>query len=435
MRINDYYEDEKQEFKKSLSQLDNGIDSLSAMLNKHCTGTVYFGVDNNGEIVGLSGQIGEETLKKISTRITEILKPSVLVDISCQLYGDMTVVRLSANGNKRPYSSRGNYLIRVGSENKKIEPDLLGDLFFASQVSSIDNVETLKQDLTFRELKQMYSNAGLTINKENFDENTHFLVNGKFNMLANLLADQNDISIKVVRFAGIDKLNMISRNEYGFQCLLIAMKQARDYIASINETRVDIESSMERKETPLFDQHVFDEAWTNACLHNKWIRNVPPAIYIFDNRIEIISTGGLPFDYSKDSFYKGVSHPVNPSLERIMGQLGIIEQTGHGNLAIIAKYGRGAFDIGDNYINVTIPFAFVPTMAYARNDNLLLSQQTVLNTLVSHPTYTIKQVSDFVGLSTSRVSEIIEELKNMGLITRVGSRKSGYWQAKQKKQS
>ena len=100
MRINDYYEDEKQEFKKSLSHLDNGIDSLSAMLNKHCTGTVYFGVDNNGEIVGLSGQIGEETLKKISTRITEILKPSVLVDISCQLYGDKMIIRLSANGNK-----------------------------------------------------------------------------------------------------------------------------------------------------------------------------------------------------------------------------------------------------------------------------------------------------------------------------------------------
>ncbi len=430
MKINEYYEDEKQEFKKSLSQLDNGIDSLAAMLNKHCMGTVYFGVDNDGEIVGLSGQIGEETLKKISTRIAETLKPVILVDISCQLYGDKVVIRLSASGNYRPYSSHGNYLIRIGSENKKIEPDLLGDLFFASQVFSIENVETLNQNLTFRELKQMFINSGLTINEQNFNENMHFVVHGKFNMLANLLADQNDISIKVVRFAGTDKLNMVSRNEYGFKCLLIAMKQASNYVASINETRVDIDSSLNRKEIHLFDQHVFEEAWTNACLHNKWVRNVPPAIYIFDNRIEIISTGGLPFDYSKESFYQGVSHPVNPSLERIMGQLGLVEQTGHGNLAIIAKYGRQAFDIEENYINVTIPFAFVPTMAEVKNDKLQEPQRIVLEALKNHPTYTIKQTSQLVGLSTTRITQIMDELKKMGLLIRVGSRKSGYWKVK-----
>ncbi len=273
----------------------------------------------------------------------------------------------------------------------------------------------------------MYVSAGLTINDENFIENMHFKVNGKYNYLANLLADQNDISIKVVRFSGNDKLHMISRNEYGYKCLLIAMKQASDYIFSINETRVDIESSLERKEVQLFDQHVFDEAWTNACLHNKWIRNVPPAIYIFDNRIEIISTGGLPFDYSKDSFYAGVSRPVNPSLERIMGQLNLIEQTGHGNLAIIAKYGKKAFDIGENFINVTIPFAFVPTMASINNLKLLPQEENVLSAIKNHPTYTIKQISEIVGLGSTRVNEIISVLKDKGIVERIGSKKSGYW--------
>ncbi len=273
----------------------------------------------------------------------------------------------------------------------------------------------------------MYVSAGLTINDKNFVENMHFKVNGKYNYLANLLADQNDISIKVVRFSGNDKLHMISRNEYGYKCLLIAMKQASDYIFSINETRVDIESSLERKEVQLFDQHVFDEAWTNACLHNKWIRNVPPAIYIFDNRIEIISTGGLPFDYSKDSFYAGVSRPVNPSLERIMGQLNLIEQTGHGNLAIIAKYGKKAFDIGENFINVTIPFAFVPTMASINNLKLLPQEENVLSAIKNHPTYTIKQISAIVGLGLTRVNEIISVLKDKGIVERIGSKKSGYW--------
>lgn len=426
MMIEQRFEDEKQEFKASLSQLDAGIDSLAAMLNKHREGCVYFGVANNGDILGLAGELGEETLKKVSTRVYELLKPTVVPEVAFLFYEGKTVIKLTASGNNRPYASRGNYLIRVGSENKKVEPDLLADLFFASH-SSLQNLESLNQNPSFRELKQMYVSAGLTINETNFDENMHFLVNGKYNYLANLLADENDISIKVVRFEGTDKVKMISRNEFGFKCLLLAMKQASDFTLSLNETRVDIESGLERKETPLFDRHAFQEAWTNACLHNKWIRNVPPAIYVFSNRIEIISTGGLPFDYSLENFYQGVSHPVNPELERIMGQLGLIEQTGHGNLLIIAKYGREAFQIGENFINVTIPFAFVPTMALASQSGLMPQQRCVLEALANHPTYTIKQVCALVGLGTTRVSEIIEELKTLGKLERIGSKRGGYW--------
>lgn len=427
MKLEYPYEDERQEFKTSLGQLDNGIDSLVAMLNKHCEGTIYFGVANNGEIVGLNGQLGEETIKKISNRISLIVKPAIISEISFQKFDNKTIVRLTAKGNNRPYSSNGAYRIRVGSENKQIEPDLLADLFFSSQSSSIENLESFNQNLTFNQLKQLFVLKGLTINESNFNENMHFLIKGKYNYLANLLADENDISIKVVRFEGIDKQKMISRNEYGFKCLLTAMKQANDYIASLNEVRVDIDSSLERKEVKLFDQHVFEEAWTNACLHNKWIRNVPPAIYIFDNRIEIISTGGLPFDYSKESFYKGVSHPVNPGLQKIMGQLGLVEQTGHGNLAIVAKYGKEAFNIGDNYINVTIPFAFVPSMRSIKSDGLLPSHKKVLDAIKIYPTASIKVLSELTSLGTTRVSDIITELKELNKIQRIGGKKGGYW--------
>lgn len=427
MQLNFSYEDEKQEFKSSLSQLDNGIHSLAAMLNKHGEGCVYFGVDNKGKIIGLNTQLGEETIKKISTRIALMIKPLIVPEIIFQNYNEKTIIKVYAKGNNRPYSSSGNYLIRIGSENKQIEPDLLADLFFNSQKSSIDNVEAFNQNMTFNYLKQMFIENKLTINNENFKENMHFLVNGKYNYLANLLADENDISIKVVKFSGLDKTNMISRNEYGFKCLLVAMKQVRDYIASINETRVDIVSGLERKEVQLFDLHAFEEAWTNACLHNKWIRNIPPAVYIFDNRIEIVSSGGLPFDYSIEEFYKGVSHPINIGLQKIMRQLGLVEQTGHGNLAIIAKYGRGAFDIGKNYISVTIPFAFTPSMKSLNYDELLPYHIKILELIKNYPSASIAKLASFASLGTTRVSEIIKELKQMKKIERKGSKKGGYW--------
>ena len=58
-------------------------------------------------------------------------------------------------------------------------------------------------------------------------------------MLAELLSDENNASIKVVRFSGIDKTKMLSRNEYGFKCLLISMQEANDYVISLNETSIN----------------------------------------------------------------------------------------------------------------------------------------------------------------------------------------------------
>lgn len=44
-------ENEKLEFKKSTSELKQAIISLSSMLNKNNYGLLYFGANNEGEIV------------------------------------------------------------------------------------------------------------------------------------------------------------------------------------------------------------------------------------------------------------------------------------------------------------------------------------------------------------------------------------------------
>ena len=40
------------EFKKSTSELKEALQSMSAILNKHQHGFIYFGVKDNGEVVG-----------------------------------------------------------------------------------------------------------------------------------------------------------------------------------------------------------------------------------------------------------------------------------------------------------------------------------------------------------------------------------------------
>ncbi len=420
------YESEKIEFKKSLSQLDKGLEALSAMLNKNGYGKIVFGVLDNADIEGLK-DIGQESIKKIATRIKESIVPSITPNINLENYGELQVIEVEAKGDQKPYACFGNYLIRVGSENKKIMPQELGDLFFTNSNLPTEKIEALNQDLTFNGLKSLYISNGYTINDATFAKNMGLLTsNGKYNYVAEILSDNNNCSIKVVRFKGEDKSEMISRNEFGYKCMLIALKQAYEFVLSFNETKVDLNSDLERKEINLFDKNCLDEAWTNACLHNRWVRNVPPAIYIFSNRIEIVSTGGLPLDFSKEEFFNGVSHPINFSLMKIMGQLNFIEQTGHGVPLIVKKYGEKAFSFYENHIVVTIPFSFTPSFNQLKTD-LSESHNKILKILNENPTLTLKELCEVSNLGRTRVTEIINDLKGMNRIERIGNNRSGYW--------
>ncbi|MBR6409903.1 MAG: putative DNA binding domain-containing protein [Clostridia bacterium] len=429
MKLADVYETETREFKATLAELDKGILSLTAMLNKSGTGTVYFGVGDDGEVLGLSGTIGASTVKKIGTRIAETVRPAIVPRIFFEEHEGKTIIVIEASGYNKPYSAGGEYRIRIGSENKKIAPDLLGELFFSNAQALIDNAEAVHQDLSFNELKQLYLIKGMTIDDGTFARNMGLLTKrGTYNYLAEILSDVNDCSIKVVRFRGKDKQEMISRNEYGFHCLLIAMKQVYEYVTALNEVRVDLKSGMERKETPLFDAECFDEAWVNACLHNRWVKNIPPAVYIFSDRLEIVSTGGLPVDFTKEEFFAGVSRPVNLSLQKIMGQLDMIEQTGHGVPKIIGVYGKQAFDIAENHITVTIPFAFEPSMNRTNYDGLSQTHAAVLKVIKNNPALNLDEIAELAGIGRTRTSQIIRDLKDLRKIERVGGRNKGYWQ-------
>lgn len=244
--------------------------------------------------------------------------------------------------------------MRSADEDREISRQQLRNLML-SVSDSIVNIESNNQNLTFDQLKTLYAGNNLTLRENTFAQNLNLLTrSGAYNLMANILADVNSYSIKVAVFRGTDKTDLIKRNEYGYKCMLVAVKQVLDYMEALNDTTVDVGGSL-RKESKMFDFSCFREAWLNACLHNRWSKQTPPAVYVFDDRIEIISIGGLPDGLSLDEFYEGKSKPVNLELQQIMVQLDYIEQTGHGVPLIISKYGREVFDITENFITVTIP--------------------------------------------------------------------------------
>ena len=121
-----FTESETVELKSSTSELKEAIVSLSAMLNKHSKGTVYFGINDNGNILGQ--QIGKSTLKDISKSISDWIDPKVYPDIQIRkmLGKDYIVVKVS--GHDAVYSARGRYYLRVGEDDRKLSVDELRHL-------------------------------------------------------------------------------------------------------------------------------------------------------------------------------------------------------------------------------------------------------------------------------------------------------------------
>ncbi len=123
----------------------------------------------------------------------------------------------------------------------------------------------------------------------------------------------------------------------------------------MNETFIDV-SVRPRREYRLFSGEAFKEAWINACVHNKWSEELAPSVYWFDDRLEIVSYGGLPKNLTKEEFLSGKTEPVNKDLMKIFLQCGIVEHSGHGVPIVVREYGEEAYSFSKNMITVTIPF-------------------------------------------------------------------------------
>ena len=415
------------EFKKTTGELREGIISLASMLNKNGKGILYFGVRNDGEVVGQ--QIGDRTMREISQGIANAIKPQIIPTIITELCDEKNIIKVTVNGEEKPYSAYGKYYMRSADEDREISPGQLRTLML-SIADTIVNIEANNQELTFEQLKTLYAGNELTLRENTFKQNLNLLTrNGTYNLMASILADVNSYSIKVAVFRGSDKTDLMKRNEYGYKCMLVAVKQVLDYIEALNETTVDLSGSL-RKESKLFDFSCFREAWLNACLHNRWSRQTPPAVYVFDNRIEIVSVGGLPEGLTLEEFYEGKSKPVNLELQQIMVQLDYIEQTGHGVPLIVSRYGKEVFDITENFITVTIPFNNVKEKGRLQRDEGFVPDECdrkILNLMEEDSGITVRGLSEQMRLGMTTITKHIRVLREMGVIEREGSKKSGQW--------
>ena len=420
-------ETEQIEFKESTVELNDGLIAMTAMLNKRCYGILYFGVKNNGDVIGQD--VGKSTITKISQAFKNYVDPTVIPRIDILTSSDgKEYLKVTAEGNNRPYAFRGDIYIRSGEENKRIPMSELRILFQSTSDLLKESTATT-QDLTFDSLCKRLSSKGLHVTDGPKFHRSYGLLNGKgtFNMQAELLSDQNSLPLTVVIFSGVDRSSISLRKQFNGP-LLDAMGDAYDYVESLNESKVDMSGAI-RSETKLLDSKALDEAWVNACVHNSWMLGIPPTIHIYSDRLEIISYGGRPYFQDEEGFFNGETMPVNESLMQIFLAAGIAEHTGNGIPIITKVYGRTAFEMDGSIVKVTMNFPFLRGDGYVKMGSNAFSknESMILDAILEDPHITIDAMSESTSLGRSNVAKTISTLKRRGIVSRKGSKKTGSW--------
>ena len=426
-------EDESVEFKESLSQLDKGLKSITAMLNKHGEANVYFGVSDSGDVCGMD--IGKDTLMDIRNHIRDKIEPRIYAEIKD--YEDekgKKYIKVSAKGTDIPYSYDGRYYVRNVSADEQASNDILRKMLASSDADIIRQKAAPTQQLTFRSFFALLSGVGIHPKDSEEFYGNYGLLNreNEYNINAYLMSDDNDVSIKVVVFEGNNKSVMSKRTEYRKRCLLLSVSEVLEYFSSINTTRVDV-GVTHRKEKALFDFPSFREAWINACLHNDWNDGIAPSVYMFDDRIEIVSYGGLPYSLSREGFFSGTSVPVNKSLLMIFMASKYAEQSGHGVPTIVERYGRDVFSFDDGMVKVSIPLAFDREEVSERKRRVSLKkgltkkQEQILDYLRNNQMATLQDAASNCGLSLGGVKKMCQKFQEIGVLVREGSKRDGRW--------
>ena len=349
------------EYKELLTKELDIEKEVIAFLNYGSGGALIFGVDKTGNVVGVADV--DDTMLRIKDRLKTNIHPSCmgLFDISViEQEGKQLVKVTIASGSEKPYfkkkygmSEKGCY-IRVGTASEPMPQKTIDNLYASRTRDTISKIVSPKQKLSFEQLHIYYQEKEKALNSQ-FATNLELITeDDAWNYAGYLLSDINNISIKVAKYAGTNRVDLIETNEYGYSSLIKACKQVLDKLDLENRTLATI-TAKDRKEKRLWNARALREAVINAFVHNDFSREVPPKFEIFNDRIEITSAGSLVDGLSEKEFFKGFSIPRNKELIRIFKDLDLVEQLGSGVPRILDAYPQESFEFSENFLRLVLP--------------------------------------------------------------------------------
>lgn len=332
------------EFKRDVSSPDGILKSLVAFANT-AGGTVVIGVeDRSRNVRGIPDVLAAE--EKLANLVSDSIRPRLIPEIEVVPWRNLNVLVVQVYpSNTRPhYVERfgldQGVFIRVGSTNRKAEPQQIEELKRLNWMGSFDEqaIPSLKSEVIdfraaselFAPYRQLTAQAWNTLRVVTEHQGRQVpTIGGLLLFGKDRFARFPDAWIQAGRFAGTNRTRLLDSTD--IRSLLPLAAEAAIAFAGKHLTRESIIEGTRREDRWSIPLVAIREALMNAIVHADYAQQgAPIRVALFDDRIEIENPGLLPFGLTIEDIMQGVSKLRNRVIARVFHELHLIEQWGSG---------------------------------------------------------------------------------------------------------
>jgi ATP-dependent DNA helicase RecG len=440
-------ESETLEFKKSTSEINEAMDDICSMLNKHGYGTLYFGVNPNGEVIGQ--EVSASTLDDVAKTIKQAIKPMIYAEIEKHdLNEKFSYIEVKIKGTERPYSSFGRYYKRVVDRAEEMTPSELRNVMFDTDYTShwennltnftIDDVD----DITLRNFYDKAVSSGRLESLDVYNKLDLLTILDviRDNKLTNagyvLFSNKKPVVLKMAIYMTDERIKFtdmvrLQDNIYNL------IDQGISYINRHIDWKVELsQDGITRDEIPEIPTESIREIVVNSFAHANYRGDTEHEISITPSEIEIYNPGEFltnytPLDYASRRI---PSVPRNKKILDILFKSKNVEIQGSGLRKTYKQCDK--FNIKTEYRFTDFGFSFV----FKRNNSnvtvnvtqnvtakKISSEDQILNILKINPYATREMISKEINKTVRTVQRALNILRDNNKIERVGTDKVGYW--------
>lgn len=201
-------------------------------------------------------------------------------------------------------------------------------------------------------------------------------------------------------------------------------------------------------------EEVLEEVLQNALVHRDLLRSAPIRIFIFDNRVEIISPGALAGGLTEEDIRSGKTFQRNPYMATFATNALHYRGIGSGIVRILAEYPEIEIvnDVSGKEFKVIVwrkEHQISTQMSTQKTGNSTQkstqeasgstqktsgsTQEQILNILREYPQTSRKELAKIIGITEDGIKKQLANLKKAGMIERIGADNGGHWEVKPKK--
>lgn len=404
------------EFKETITS--TFLKTVSAFSN-YDGGTILFGVDDDGNIKGLSDII--KACLDIENKINDTISPQPDYVLEPNEV-NKTIKLIVKSGLQKPYLYKSKAYKRNDSATIEVDTLEFSRLVLEGKNISFEELPYKDQNLTFHFLEEQLEKT-IQISSFNLDTlktlNLYDNNNG-YNNAAGLLADTNDFpGVDIIKFG--ENISIIQKRiTFDHMSILEVYKKSLEVFRDYYEYEV-IEGS-ERKNVEKIPEAAFREAIANGLIHRMWDVNSHIRIYMFDNHIDIVSPGGLPSGISEEEYLNGKTSVLrNRNLANVFYRLGFVEIFGTGITRIKQLYEssfvKPRFEVSENTIKIELP-------VFEDISDLTDDEHLVLKALSKTVLKSISEIVPSTPFGKSKVSSLLKILEKKGVVLIQGKGRS-----------